>query len=558
MDFAFRRRRIQFQAPGAKKPLIGAGAELVSAVSQTFFQSATAAVRQAAIPLAVTAASTGGSVAYTGITTTNIQSNVNIVSAVATNVSQTLQSAVVQTQNFTNFNPVLSTGDVNPLYYNYSDSILAVQQQTEVVAGTVSAQSDQLNSLNDTVQNLNTLLGLDASSVASLQTLFSNEGAAVLYNTNNITALNKQVSQITDQAAANYTLINQLSNTLTTLGATVALLNTTLSNSQNASSSGSSSTSSSSTATQLAALQAQAAGNYTLLNQLAANISALSSTILTTENSLTSLNTTGTSDATAQLTQLQSQAAGNYTLLNQLAANISAIGSIVNGLPSSAQINTFATNIANNTAAINTLQSQQLAVSGFNSTLQAAQNLSGQIQQASANITTLMAVVATGAFNISILNSTNFHITNVAQNITSFTVLANNSVSTVNNMIDDGVGNAHFLGALSANSLWSTSDVNLKHQIEPLDNMTPHIMRLQPVNFKYISDEEQRTHSGLIAQQVQDVFPHIVKMNPQTQHLSVSMQQLISPLIQAFQELHTKHTELQQRVEQLQTKIDSQ
>ena len=55
------------------------------------------------------------------------------------------------------------------------------------------------------------------------------------------------------------------------------------------------------------------------------------------------------------------------------------------------------------------------------------------------------------------------------------------------------------------------SDINLKKNIEQIDNN--NFNKLNPVSFKYKNDIQQKKHFGLIAQELEAIYPELVSNN---------------------------------------------
>jgi len=122
---------------------------------------------------------------------------------------------------------------------------------------------------------------------------------------------------------------------------------------------------------------------------------------------------------------------------------------------------------------------------------------------------------------------------------------------------------------------WScTSDERLKREIQPLDAPLDKLMALNGVSFKWRNDLKSKVsevidqesggvaktakpfvdesrHIGVIAQDVQKVFPEAVFTDDEG-HLSVEMTNLIPPLIEAVKELNARNAALQGKVDALQ------
>ena len=117
-----------------------------------------------------------------------------------------------------------------------------------------------------------------------------------------------------------------------------------------------------------------------------------------------------------------------------------------------------------------------------------------------------------------------------------------------------------------ANGTINTSDKRLKEDIEETKLGLDFINKLKPVSYKYIKkteDQEQKTHEGLIAQEVESVVNEygLTKDNHSLVHYDESddkyrlaYTELIGPLIKSVQELTKKNSELQARIEELEKK----
>lgn len=90
-------------------------------------------------------------------------------------------------------------------------------------------------------------------------------------------------------------------------------------------------------------------------------------------------------------------------------------------------------------------------------------------------------------------------------------------------------------GSVKAVSFISTSDRRLKKDIEPAPGYSA-IKQLEGVQYNWISNGEHEM--GLIAQEVEKVFPFAVATDKVTGYKGVKYQALISPLIQAVKETH--------------------
>ena len=120
-------------------------------------------------------------------------------------------------------------------------------------------------------------------------------------------------------------------------------------------------------------------------------------------------------------------------------------------------------------------------------------------------------------------------------------VSTNHRVSTSNlkyNPLSKSVtvgGNISVSGVITSTDYVSISDISLKENIEPLQNSLDKISKLEGVCFNWKSDENKIDQIGLIAQEVEKIYPEIIGNNKDIK--TVSYISLIAPLIEAVKEL---------------------
>jgi hypothetical protein len=91
-----------------------------------------------------------------------------------------------------------------------------------------------------------------------------------------------------------------------------------------------------------------------------------------------------------------------------------------------------------------------------------------------------------------------------------------------------------------------TSDRRLKERIQPLENTLERLLKLETVSFHWSDkqrDQREGRRLGLIAQNVERVFPEAVRLHKGNGALSggtkmVAYHELLSPVIQSIRELH--------------------
>ena len=116
-------------------------------------------------------------------------------------------------------------------------------------------------------------------------------------------------------------------------------------------------------------------------------------------------------------------------------------------------------------------------------------------------------------------------------------------------------GNLVTSGSISAGSfLYTSSDRNLKTDIKPLQDSLQKVLQLQGVSFNWKSTGQPSI--GLIAQDVEKVFPEIVATDSKTGLKSVAYENLIAPLIESVKEQQKEINNLQEQINELKSKCN--
>jgi hypothetical protein len=108
----------------------------------------------------------------------------------------------------------------------------------------------------------------------------------------------------------------------------------------------------------------------------------------------------------------------------------------------------------------------------------------------------------------------------------------------------------------------SNSDERLKNINGNIENAVDKLMTLRTVNYSWKNDQNQKQNLGLIAQDVEKVFPQVIDLNKlpskpnqeqedNTEYLGVRYQELIPVLVKAIQELKSENDNLKSRLEVL-------
>lgn len=102
------------------------------------------------------------------------------------------------------------------------------------------------------------------------------------------------------------------------------------------------------------------------------------------------------------------------------------------------------------------------------------------------------------------------------------------------------------------------SDRRLKRFIRPLTNALSRVTQLRGVHFRWEESDEKPTSEvdsiGIIAQEVEKIFPEIVSEN-ENGYKQVKYHQLLPLLIESIRELHENYEELQERFEEVVSRL---
>lgn len=99
-------------------------------------------------------------------------------------------------------------------------------------------------------------------------------------------------------------------------------------------------------------------------------------------------------------------------------------------------------------------------------------------------------------------------------------------------------------------ALTDLSDARLKADIRPLAGQGEALLSLRPVAFTMADDPQDKTEYGLLAQEVEPIYPALVETRSDGGK-AVNYPGLIAPLIAAVQELRADNARLRVRVEAL-------
>ena len=113
-------------------------------------------------------------------------------------------------------------------------------------------------------------------------------------------------------------------------------------------------------------------------------------------------------------------------------------------------------------------------------------------------------------------------------------------------------------GRITATGFDATSDSRLKSNILPLTDGLTVINKLQGCTYTWKSDESNELQSGLIAQEVEDVIPHIVNTSDKENDLgfkakTIDYNSIIPYLIESIKTLTNENNLLNEKINSLET-----
>ena len=99
--------------------------------------------------------------------------------------------------------------------------------------------------------------------------------------------------------------------------------------------------------------------------------------------------------------------------------------------------------------------------------------------------------------------------------------------------------------AVFNNDVTAFSDARLKENVETIENALDKVCAMRGVTFNRIDNKDGGRQMGVIAQEVQDIVPEVVKINDDEDNtLSVSYGNMVGVLIEAIKELKQEINEL--------------
>ena len=112
----------------------------------------------------------------------------------------------------------------------------------------------------------------------------------------------------------------------------------------------------------------------------------------------------------------------------------------------------------------------------------------------------------------------------------------------------DVTGDIKSSGTVTATNVVAVSDGSLKTNIQPLENSLDVIQKLKGVSYDWSDPNNHDDEIGLIAQDVEQVVPEVVRSLGNSTLKGIEYQKLTAILIEAVKELSGKLNELNNKV----------
>lgn len=107
-------------------------------------------------------------------------------------------------------------------------------------------------------------------------------------------------------------------------------------------------------------------------------------------------------------------------------------------------------------------------------------------------------------------------------------------------------------GNVEANAFLYSSDRSLKENIQVIPNALEKVLKLEGVLFEW--KDSGKLSIGLIAQDVENVFPELIKTNKNSGLKTLQYGNLVAPLIEAIKEQQAQIEALEKQIKELQSR----
>tara|TARA_E500000305_G_scaffold35638_1_gene27084 strand:- start:13 stop:540 length:528 start_codon:yes stop_codon:yes gene_type:complete len=106
----------------------------------------------------------------------------------------------------------------------------------------------------------------------------------------------------------------------------------------------------------------------------------------------------------------------------------------------------------------------------------------------------------------------------------------------------------------AGNNITAFSDIRLKENIKPIENAIEKVSAINGVTFTRIDDEEDIKYAGLIAQEVEEVLPEVIREN-RDGYKTLDYGNVTGLLVEAIKDLKEEINTLREEVNDLRSQI---
>ncbi len=178
-----------------------------------------------------------------------------------------------------------------------------------------------------------------------------------------------------------------------------------------------------------------------------------------------------------------------------------------------------------------------------------ASNGSFQVKRASDSGTIINMTEFAGGGQLTLVNSSNINFFSADASSSTLELKDENGNTTIS--FDAAFGNGTFSGSVN-----QSSDRRLKTNITDLSKALDNTLALRGVSYTWIDENKtQDTQIGVIAQEVEEVYPEFVRTDDEGMK-SVNYSQMVAVLIEAVKELNSKIEVLESENSELRAQLD--
>ena len=134
--------------------------------------------------------------------------------------------------------------------------------------------------------------------------------------------------------------------------------------------------------------------------------------------------------------------------------------------------------------------------------------------------------------------------------ISSGANLTNNQLITVST-----AGNMDVTGAFTCGEFSVSSDIRIKENIQKIENILPKINQIRGVSYNLRIDKYKKKHIGFIAQEVEEIFPELVRFNDEKGIKTINYAQFNTILLEGIKEMNVLINNMSNKINDLENEV---